>query len=35
MRLILHSYKERLFTIDLDLFGTTVIKMWHGKLLEL
>ena len=35
MRLILYSYKVRLFTTDLDSFKTTVNKMWLGKLLEL
>ncbi len=35
MRLILNSYKERLFTTDLDLFETTGIKMWQGNLLQL
>ena len=33
MRLIFHSYKENLFTTDLEMFETTGIKMWHGKLL--
>ena len=35
MNSIIYSYKERLFTTDFDLFETTGIKMWNGKLLEL
>ena len=35
MELMVDSYKERLFTTDLELFQTTGIKMWHGNLLQL
>ena len=34
MELMVDSYKERLFTTDLELFQTTG-KMWHGNLLQL